>query len=162
VCSAQQLAQLQPGCADEEELRAVAWAVFDLMEGVCAANASFTAPPELMCPALLAEPQLCAPLTAVTDGSLNGTSSDGAPANGSYAPATRCVWTISSPNATYISVSFSRLDTEASYDLVTLEDTDGPLERFSGRAEGAVLETDTGGRLAHSGGGGGSGGVGAG
>ncbi len=122
----------------------MAWAVFDLQEGACSSNASYTAPPELMCPSLLAKPQYCAPLTAITDGALNGTISDGSPANGSYAPATLCVWTISSPNAPYLSVRFSRLDTEARYDVVAFEDTDGPLDRFSGKLEDTVLETDTG------------------
>lgn len=147
VCRAQAV-QAAKGCADDEELRSIKWAVFDLMEGACKTAPGFNAPPELMCPALLAERQHCQPLTLI-EGESSGTISDGSPSGTPYAPATSCVWTISSPAAPYIYVQFSRLATEEVYDMVSFEDTDGTVGKFSGTDYADVVATDTGETLSH-------------
>lgn len=142
VCRAQAV-QAAKGCADDEELRSIKWAVFDLMEGACKTAPGFTAPPELMCPALLAEQQHCQALTII-EGESNGTISDGSPSGSPYAAATTCVWTISAPATPYIYVQFSRLDTEVGYDVVSFEDTDGTVGKFSGNDRADIVSTDTG------------------
>jgi hypothetical protein len=55
------------------------------------------------------------------------------------------VWTISPPDAPYITFTFTRFDTEQLYDTVTVEDLDGTIGVYSGADLPDTIYTDTGG-----------------
>lgn len=90
------------------------------------------------------------PCPALADpGATSGTVSDGAAPGGNYSANSNCSWTVLTPDAPYISATFSRLSTEPGYDTVTVEDMGEVLGVYSGGLPpSGSLTTDTGEELA--------------
>lgn len=76
-------------------------------------------PASLACNKLLSPPQLCEVDSQIS--ALTGNITDGAPLGGNYSASTACSWTINMPEQPYISMNFSRFQTEQRYDVVTVE-----------------------------------------
>jgi hypothetical protein len=68
---------------------------------------------------LLSPPPACAATTLLTAAA--GAITDGARDGATYSGNTQCQWTVESPERPYISLAFSRFDTEPLYDSVTVE-----------------------------------------
>jgi len=102
-------------CADGELTTSVMWSLMRLMDTSC----GWPAPATLACNKLLSPPQLCAADTQISTAS--GNITDGAPLGGNYSASTECSWTINMPEQPYITINFSRFNTELLYDLVTVE-----------------------------------------
>eukprot|EP00877_Chromochloris_zofingiensis_P002817 jgi/Chrzof1/12536/Cz06g37220.t1 len=142
LCSLQELnSQLSNNitCADNEVTSLVKWTLMDMMDAGC----SWGLPAHLLCAKLQSPPQLCADNSDLS--SLTGTITDGAPTNGNYNANSDCTWNLDMPDQPYLQVTFNKLDTEALYDTVTVEDLDGLLGMFSGsQLQTTPLTTDTG------------------
>lgn len=109
-----------------------------LMDTTC----GWPSPTALSCSKVLSPPQLCAADTALTQATAAVT--DGASQDGNYSASTSCSWTVNTPEQPYISLDFSRFDTEPLYDVVTVEDLEGVIGMFSGTDLPAEVTTDTG------------------
>lgn len=79
----------------------------------------WSVPSNLACNRLLSPPQLCAADTVLTQPA--GNITDGVQPGGFYSSSSSCTWTINLPDMPYITLSFSKFDTEAMYDVVTVE-----------------------------------------
>lgn len=102
-------------CADSELTTSVMWTLLQLMDATC----GWPGPTSLACNKLLSPPQLCEIDTQVT--TTSGTITDGAPLGANYSASTECTWTVNTPEQPYISMNFSRFQTERLYDTVTVE-----------------------------------------
>lgn len=91
------------------------WSLMRLVDTTC----GWPGPVNLACNKLLSPPQLCAADTDIA--SATGNFTDGAPLGGNYSASSECLWTINMPGQPYISLNFSRFDTEPMYDTVTVE-----------------------------------------
>jgi subtilisin family serine protease len=65
-----------------------------------------------------------------------------------YANGSNQIFTVSEPGVKFIRVVFTRIDTEAKFDFVSVEDSQGgEVDSYSGRHTGVVSETVAGDRL---------------
>jgi hypothetical protein len=102
-------------CADAPLENLVRWTLMEEMDKTC----GWSVPSNLACNRLLSPPQLCAADTVLTQPS--GNITDGVQPGGFYSSSSSCTWTINLPDMPYITLSFSKFDTEAMYDVVTVE-----------------------------------------
>jgi hypothetical protein len=102
-------------CADAPLENLVRWTLMEEMDKAC----GWSVPSNLACNRLLSPPQLCAADTVLTQPS--GNITDGVQPGGFYSSSSSCTWTINLPDMPYITLSFSKFDTEAMYDVVTVE-----------------------------------------
>ncbi|KAF6263192.1 hypothetical protein COO60DRAFT_1635413 [Scenedesmus sp. NREL 46B-D3] len=125
-------------CADAPLENLVRWTLMEEMDKTC----GWSVPSNLACNRLLSPPQLCAANTLLTQPA--GNITDGVQQGGFYSSSSSCTWTVNLPDMPYITLRFSKFDTEAMYDVVTVEDFDGVIGMFSGKELPSSLTTDTG------------------
>jgi hypothetical protein len=102
-------------CADASLENLVRWTLMEEMDKTC----GWSVPSNLACNRLLSPPQLCAADTVLTQPA--GNITDGVQPGAFYSSSSSCSWTINLPDMPYITLSFSKFDTEAMYDVVTVE-----------------------------------------
>eukprot|EP00878_Enallax_costatus_P044254 GHUV01052656.1.p1 GENE.GHUV01052656.1~~GHUV01052656.1.p1 ORF type:complete len:188 (+),score=37.55 GHUV01052656.1:30-593(+) len=102
-------------CADASLENVVRWTLMQDMDDIC----GWPGPVTLACNRLLSPPQLCTAETTLSDPT--GNITDGVPLGDMYSASSSCTWTINTPEQMYITLNFSKFQTEQLYDVVTVE-----------------------------------------